>query len=49
MTILEKQQAYRAANLEAARIIAADPKRYGGEEAQLVQSARTILQQEEKR
>jgi hypothetical protein len=46
---LRKLEAYQQANLEAARRILADPERYGGEEALLVQWARTILQQEEKR
>jgi hypothetical protein len=41
---LERLEAYRAANLEAAHIIAADPAKYGGEEALLVIWARRVLQ-----
>lgn len=39
----QKQDAYRAANVEAARLILADVARYGGDGAALVEWARKIL------
>jgi hypothetical protein len=42
-TFWERVERFQAQNLQAARIIAADPVRYGGEEASLVRWARMTL------
>ncbi len=40
----QRQDAYRAANEASARLILADPARYGGEGAALVVWARKVLE-----
>jgi hypothetical protein len=42
-TIKQKTDAYQAGNRETAQIVLADVRRFGGEEALLVQWARLVL------